>query len=260
MLPFETLVVGYLAFFVLAAPFAHVERRKQASTALTAMSVAIAVFLAARTFPVDMRLWLGFLYIAIGYWIPVPLVPPARGGVFEGWLRRTDAALRRKVAHVPRWLHSALQLGYLACFPLLPTTFAVVWTAGSTADVARYWLAVLAAGYACYITLPWLVSRPPRLLDGTAADVAHGAVTRLNHVVLGRVSHRLNTFPSGHVAVSVAAAIAAGKVWPAAGVVFVVVAAAVAVGAVAGRYHYVTDVVIGAGVGVTTSIAVTSGG
>ena len=47
-----------------------------------------------------------------------------------------------------------------------PLSIAVVWVAGSHEDVARFWMAVLIAGYGCYITLPWLVSRPPRLLEG----------------------------------------------------------------------------------------------
>ena len=97
------------------------------------------------------------------------------------------------------------------------------------------------------------MSRPPRLLEESVANAALTAVTRLNRFVLGRVSHRLNTFPSGHVAVSVAAALGAAKVWPAAGVVLGVVAAAVAVGAVVGRYHYVADVVLGAVIGVAAS-------
>ena len=128
-----------------------------------------------------------------------------------------------------------------------------MWTAGGPGDVAHYWLGVLIAGYACYITLPWLVSRPPRLLGDSVANAARTTVTRLNRFVLGRVSHRLNTFPSGHVAVSVAAALGAAKVWPAAGVMLGVVAAAVAVGAVGGRYHDFADVVLGAVVGVAAS-------
>ena len=253
MLPFERLVIGYLAFFVLAAPFARVARRKQVGTAAGAAAAAVAVYIVARTFPIDARLWLAALYVALGYWIPVPLVPPGEGGAFEAWLRRTDEAVRRRVNSVPRWLAVWMELGYLACFPLVGMAFAVVWSAGSREDVARYWLAVLAAGYACYITLPWLVSRPPRLVQGDAVDVALTAVMRLNRRVLGSVGHGLNTFPSGHVAVAVAAAMAAGRVWPAAGVVLGVVAAAVALGAVAGRYHYFVDVVLGAGVGVTAS-------
>ena len=253
MLPFEAFVIAYLIFFVLVAPFTRVAWRKRVATAVGAAAAALAVYVVARALPLEARLLLPFLYIALGYWIPVPLVPPKRDGAFEAWLRRTDDAVRRKMGTVPRWLTSGLELGYLACFPLVPVSFAAVWSAGSYADVAHYWLGVLIAGYACYITLPWLVSRPPRLVNETASDVALPTVTRLNRFVLGHVSHRLNTFPSGHVAVSVAAAIGAGRVWPVAGVVLGAVAAAVAVGAVAGRYHYFVDVILGAGIGLTAS-------
>jgi hypothetical protein len=254
MRPFEAVVIVYLAFFAVAAPFARVAAPKRAATAFGAVGMSIAIYIVARVFPLELRLWLPFLYIAIGYWIPVPLVPPARGGPFEAWLRDTDAAVRLRVDGLPRSLAAGLELGYLACFPLVPVSFAAVWAAGSPADVARYWLGVLIAGYACYITLPWLVSRPPRLLEDSAADAALSAVTRLNRLVLGRVSHRLNTFPSGHVAVSVAAAIGAATVWPAAGIMLGVVAAAVAVGAVVGRYHYFADVVFGAAIGLIASL------
>jgi hypothetical protein len=254
MRPFEAVVVAYLAFFAAAAVFARVSARKRVTTALVATSLAVAIYIVARTSPLELRLCLPFVYIAIGYWIPVPLVPRARGGPFELWLRRTDTVFWRQVGCIPRWLALPLELGYFACFPLVPISFAAVWTAGSPADVARYWLGVLVAGYACYITLPWLVSRPPRLIEESAADVALTGVTRFNRFVLGCVSHRLNTFPSGHVAVSVAAALGAASVWPAAGVVLGAVAAAVAVGAVVGRYHYFADVVLGAAVGAAASL------
>jgi membrane-associated phospholipid phosphatase len=254
MRPFEAVVIVYLVFFAVAALFARVAAPKRRTIAFGAASMAVAIYLVARAFPLELRLWLPFLYIAIGYWLPVPLVPPARGGTVEAWLKDTDAVVRPKIGGLPRPLASGLELGYLACFPLVPVSFGVVWAAGSPAEVARYWLGVLIAGYACYITLPWLVSRPPHLLEDSAADAGLGAVTRLNRLVLGGVSHRLNTFPSGHVAVSVAAAIGAAKVWPEAGVVLGVVAAAVAVGAVVGRYHYVADVVVGAAIGVAASL------
>jgi membrane-associated phospholipid phosphatase len=146
-----------------------------------------------------------------------------------------------------------MEVGYLACFPLVPLAFAAVWTAGSQADVARFWTGVLAAAFACYGTLPWLVSRPPRLLEG-AGEVPPAPMARVNLFVLGRFSHHLNTFPSGHVAVSTAGALAAAGVWPEAGAALTVVAAMVAVGAVAGRYHYVADVVAGAVVGILVTL------
>jgi hypothetical protein len=255
MFPFEGLVIAYLVFFAAIAPFTRVERRRRTRTAIAAGLLALAVFIASRVLSIEARLWLPFLYIGFGYWIPVPLVPPDRKGAFEGWLRRTDAMVHR-VTVIPRWVAYAAEVGYLACFPLVPAAFAVAWIAGSQIEVVRFWMAVLVAGFACYGTLPWLVSRPPRLIEHDAADLGQPmSVTRANVAVLGRVSHHMNTFPSGHVAVCVAAAISVGRIWPAAGVVLGVIAAAVAAGAVAGRYHFVADVGLGAVVGVIAGSA-----
>jgi membrane-associated phospholipid phosphatase len=249
MLPFEGLVVAYLIFFAVAAPFTGVGRRRWMGTAFVAAACAIAVYVASRTLPNTIRLWLPFLYIPLGYWIPVPLVRSRGRTGFEEWLRRSDDGLRRITLTIPRPLAYAAEVGYLFCFPLIPVAFAIAWSAGSQADVARFWTRVLAAGYACYITLPWLVSRPPRFLESAIADGAT-SVSRANVFVLGQVSHHLNTFPSGHVAVSLAAAISAATVWPLGGGVLGIIAAGVAVGAVTGRYHYVIDVLLGVGIGV----------
>jgi hypothetical protein len=254
MQPFEALVVSYLIFLAAVSPFARVPARTRLATAIAAASMALAVLVVARTLPLEVRLCVPFLYVAFGYWLPVPLVPVDRGGSFEAWLRRTDLTVWRMVGPVPRWLASALEIGYLACFPLVPISFAAVWIAGSPADIARYWLGVLVSAYACYVTLPWLVSRPPRLIERSVAGDALSAISRLNQTVMGRVSHQLNTFPSGHVAVSVAAAIEVGKVWPGAGMVLGVVAGVVAIGAFVGRYHYFADVLAGAVVGAAASV------
>lgn len=253
MLPFERLVAAYLVFVAVTAPFANVERPHRIRVVLLAGACAISVYAASRALSLNARLWLPFLYIPLGYWIPVPLVPTERGGAFESWLRRSDEAARRFAVALPRWLANTLEVGYLSCFPLVPAAFAIVWFTGSPGDVARYWTSVLLAGYACYITLPWLVSRPPRFVNGLAADRSFSSVGRVNVIVLGRVSHHLNTFPSGHVAVSVAAAISAGTVSPLAGMVLGVLAAGVALGAVTGRYHYIVDVLLGAVIGVIAS-------
>jgi membrane-associated phospholipid phosphatase len=250
MLPFERLVVAYLLFFAVVAPFTKVGGSRRLRTALLAAVSAISVYGASQVLPLGARLALPLLYIPLGYWIPVPLVPPARGGAFERLLIQSDQALRPSTVALPRWLAEALEIGYLTCFPLVPAALAVVWYAGSPADVARFWTAVITAGYACYITLPWLVSRPPRLIDDAAAGHRPPSTSRANVFVLGRVSHHLNTFPSGHVAVSVAAAITAATVWPLAGLVLGTIAAGVALGAVTGRYHYLVDVVLGVVIGI----------
>ena len=145
---------------------------------------------------------------------------------------------------------------YLSCYPFVPLAFSIVWTLGDAVDVDRFWTAVLLAGCICYGSLPWIVSRPPRFHVSRQAATRREpdrALRRLNVGVLKRVSHGLNTFPSGHVAVSIAAALAVCDVSWAAGSVLLVVAAGIAGGAVVGGYHYVVDVAIGCLVGVLTA-------
>jgi protein-L-isoaspartate(D-aspartate) O-methyltransferase len=150
----------------------------------------------------------------------------------------------------PPWLVTIGEICYLLCYPLVPAAFLVVWIGGVPEDVDRFWSGVLASGFACYGSLPWLVSRPPRLVEGgTAAGASSSRLAKLNVAMLRRVSHQLNTFPSGHVAVAVSIAFAVLVVSPGAAWLFLALAVGIAFGAVAGRYHYVIDVMAGAIVG-----------
>ena len=230
------------------------EWKKRVRTAVFSLLGAIGVIVAASTLSEPMRLWLPFLYIAIGYWLPVPLVTSRGGGRFEVWLNSSDEAIRKQARPMPRWLAHVAELGYLTCFPLVPISFAAVSAAGSPDDVARFWTAALAAGFACYGTLPWLVSAPPRIAQPARAPSPAAPLARTNVSILRFVSHGLNTFPSGHVAVSVACALSVARVWPAAGAALGVVAAAVAVGAAAGRYHFIIDVALGAMLGTVAAL------
>lgn len=168
------------------------------------------------------------------------VVLPARPTRFERWLAACDVRMRGSIPRLPSPLVHLTELAYLLCYPLIPVSCALIFVFGTPADIARFWIAVLIAGYACYMSLPWLVSRPPRLCD--AANAGSTRVSAVNALVLQRVSHQLNTFPSGHVAVAMAAAAVVLSVFPAAGMLIMFVAIAIAVGAVIGRYHYVVDV------------------
>jgi len=73
-------------------------------------------------------------------------------------------------------------------------------------------------------------------------------VRRVNVRVLGLASHKLNTFPSGHAAASLATALAVGTNLPLAGLPLGLLALAIAIGSVVGRYHYAADALAGAAV------------
>jgi hypothetical protein len=210
----------------------------------------------SRTAPAAVRAWAGLLYLIAGYWIPGLLAIGASGRWFEDWLVRTDGHWRRFVGAIPAWLAHACEAAYLLCYPLVPAAFVLVWRRGDDEDVTRFWMAVLGAGFACYGLLPWLVSRPPRLVSGDGIGLR--GVARVNVLVLDRVSHRLNTFPSGHVAVSIASALGVWSVSPAAAAIVGLIAGGVALGAIAGRYHYALDVLVGAIVGLVSGLVAAS--
>ena len=237
-----------------------------------AVGVAAAIFAGAivafsRVLGANARLWLGHLYLIAGYWLPALLVTRAPNR-FEAWLLSTESAWRSsQLARAPlaRTLmvrvRPLTELAYLCCYPVVPAAFLTVYVNGSVADVNRFWMSVLAAGYVCYISLPWLVSRPPRVLTRSdrsgRSDRSTLWVRRLNVKMLDSLSHGWNTFPSGHVAVAFAAALSVMPSAPRAGIVFLALAVGILIGSVTGRYHYTLDALIGASVGVTIPLMLT---
>jgi mono/diheme cytochrome c family protein len=79
----------------------------------------------------------------------------------------------------------------------------------------------------------------------------------MNIQLLDRFSHGWNTFPSGHVAIALAAAVSTLAVAPRAGIGFLILAVGILIGSVTGRYHYSIDALTGAMVGVTIPLMLT---
>ena len=259
MYAFEELAGGYFAVIAGAAPVAPARGYRRATAAVTAI-VLVAFVAVAAAYGGPVRTWLPVVYLIAGYWLPALLVADGNGGDtaptsrFERSLRRTDGRLRARLFTVPPLIRELVELAYLFCYPLVPASFAIVWTLGTPDDVDRFWLAVMTAGFACYVSLPWLVSRPPRLLQAETASP--GCRTRAANLrVLRRVSHQFITFPSGHVAVALAAAAAVAVVAPGAGALIGVMAVAIAIGAAAGGYHYIVDVLAGVVVAAVVALA-----
>jgi membrane-associated phospholipid phosphatase len=252
MFAFEMLALAYFAALTLAAVLEWRARGQRTPRfVLRSSAMVLLISVASLRAATDLRIWLGHAYLVFGYWLPALLAGPPTSH-FESWLRRSDERWRRWIVAVPDWIRAFLEVSYFLCYPAVPGAFTVVWLRGSPHDIDRFWTAVLVAGFVCYGSLPWLVSRPPRSLALGAAPPEW--IGRLNIALLNRVSHGLNTFPSGHVAVSVAAALMLLDVSLVAVVLFGLVAAAIAAGAVIGRYHYAIDVLIGAAVGVVSAV------
>jgi PAP2 superfamily len=156
------------------------------------------------------------------------------------------------------WLTGYLEGAYLCCYLMVPLGVVVLYLSKMTLYVGQYWTVVLSATYLCYASTVFLQTTPPRVLR---PDPYFGArpnkIRELNLFIIRTASIGWNTFPSAHVAGSVAAGLALLRFAPVAGLIFLWLSLCIAVGAVAGRYHYVLDAFTGAALAATMYVLVT---
>jgi membrane-associated phospholipid phosphatase len=118
--------------------------------------------------------------------------------------------------------------------------------------VDAYWATMLSATFLCYLVIPFAATLPPRLLHERSSP--RTKLQTFNLFILGQASIQLNTFPSAHVASSIAASLVLIRIVPAVGIVFLFMSLSIAAGAVLGRYHYLPDVILGALLSVAISL------
>jgi hypothetical protein len=146
----------------------------------------------------------------------------------------------------PRVVREFFELSYLLVYVAVPAGATTLVLAGHADHVARFWAVVLFAEFACYGMLPWIQTRPPRVIEPGAAMTSRvAAIRRVNLGLVNRASIQVNTVPSGHAAGALATALAVGSIMPLAGVVFLIAALSISIATVLGRYHYVVDTVLG---------------
>ena len=220
---------------------------------ITSVSVALvaAIWAIAHNTPSFVRDWAPFLYVCVGYYLTGYLFI-APSPVLEAWLLKWDHRWlgdpTTRFARWPSWLVAYLDIIYTLCFVLLPGGFLALALTGHSAEANRYWTMVLAADMGAFAPLavfqtrpPWAIERPPVL----AASRVHN----LASYVIRNGTTGVNTFPSGHVAVTIAVALGVISLLPAAGAVLLLFAVSIAVACVVGRYHYTVDVLAGAALG-----------
>jgi len=224
-----------------AATWAAFAAATRSGTDLDALSPALLVALPA-------------LILLLGYWLSGLFFVHPQPAIERGLLRLDHAVLPRVSAvqwsqGAPRLLLEYLELSYLLVYALLPAGAVVIAFAGEAWDVARFWTVVLLAEFACYAVLPWIQTRPPRVVEDPVGSPPAIGVRRLNLAIARRASIQANTLPSAHTAGAVAAALCVIEASPNVGAAFLVVATSIAAATVAGRYHYLLDSILGALVG-----------
>jgi hypothetical protein len=184
------------------------------------------------------------LVLLLSYWAcgllwtgPMPRI--------ERWLAGWDVRLGVPglVARMPRIIVLVLESAYAGVYPLIPIALGLHLWFGADPDADRFWAVVLVTDFVCFGALPWIQTRPPRVLE--AEQPWRSGIRSFNVGLLGRLSIGVNTVPSGHAAEALAAALLLSDAPGGVAVWMWVAAAAISAGAVYGRYHFAVDAVAG---------------
>ena len=189
------------------------------------------------------RDWLPLGFIPLAYWQTGQFVLPIHQS-FQSRLEAFDRKYLRTGVPPLMWM---FELAYLFCYPLVPLGLVALYISGMGRFAEEFWNVVLPPAYVCYATFPFVQTLPPRTIERDLPWQPHATPLRkLNLLVLRHISIQANTFPSGHVAASLAVALELLAHTTAAGLVFLALALLIAAGAFFGRYHYGIDVLLGA--------------
>lgn len=238
-------VIYFLYLAAVAAVLPRLSRRSRWRAAAAAGGGLLLTILTAVTTTFWLRdVLLPPALLLVGYWGsgllwtgPMPGIE-ARLAAFDRRLGIPDAC-----AVTPRALCELLEVAYAGVYPLIPVGLVLHLTYGAAPDAGRFWTVVLGTDYVCFAMLPWIQTRPPRVLGG--AVPWRSGFRSLNEKLLGHASIGVNTVPSGHAAEAMAVALLlADAPWPVA-LAMALSALAVSVGAVLGRYHYAVDALAG---------------
>jgi membrane-associated phospholipid phosphatase len=270
MLRWEWIALAYFSYLAaIAAVHPTFVRARRPAGAAGAIALTVLPLVAAWSGGWTSDLWHALVPVPVllaGYWLsgcffvrPMPRI--------EGWLHRIDDICMRRVGAwrwpnaARRWAGTYFELAYLLVYFIVPAGAIALIVAGHAEAVDRFWATVMLAAFASYGTLPWVQTRPPRVVDQLNERARHDEsvlLRRLNLWVLGRASNQVNTVPSGHAATATAVALAVGAAMPEARAILLAISTSIVVATVVGRYHFVLDSVAGVLVGIGAWTLVTA--
>jgi membrane-associated phospholipid phosphatase len=244
----ERIAVAYFTYLAVVCWLRPIAAARRLTIASASVASIAAIAWLSQSGLAGPRAWAPAATILVGYYVSGLLFFAPSLGV-EAWLMAWDRRLlgdpSTRFAAWPRPLLAYLEIVYMACFVVIGAGFLILVLNGHAAMADRYWTLVVAAELGSFAPLafiqtrpPWAIERKPVLADPAIHDLAERMVQRF--------TIRANTFPSGHVAGSLAVAFAVAGVMPWTGAVLFLLAITIAVATVVGRYHYVVDAVAGA--------------
>jgi hypothetical protein len=236
----------YFLYVVLVAASSRA-RRAAFGRALAGGTLGVLVVFASRIpgQPAFLADWLWpALVLLVGYWVSGLLftTPIAwqENLLIEVDRRTRVVEMARRTPHV---LAEIFEAAYAGVYVLVPVALLVRYLYSSNPDPHGFWSVVLITDFICFAMLPWVQTRPPRAFE--AASAWGSVIRRFNVKLLGATSIQVNTFPSGHAAEGLVAALMTLEAPPAVTLWMFAAALAVSAGAVMGRYHFFTDALAG---------------
>ena len=156
-------------------------------------------------------------------------------------------------------LPSILEVAYSLVYTLAPLSIGILYVSGYRGRVDDFLFVFVLAVLLCYAQFPFWPSEPPRsLFSGQDAPSYDTVFRHFNLWMLGKYGIHTSVFPSAHVAGAFAAAFGMRQAAPARKWVnglLLLVAILIAVATVYGRYHYVSDAMVGFLIAAAVSLA-----
>jgi membrane-associated phospholipid phosphatase len=257
---FEILALSYFLYLALASWLPPLSVGRRVFVMLASAVAAVVVWIIAHAAPALVRDWAPLGYILGGYFLSGYLFA-APSLSTESWLMSWDRRLlgnpATRFAGWPPAIVAGLELIYMGCFLLIPAGLAILVVSGHRSLVDWYWMMVMGAEFAAFAPLAFIQTRPPWALE-RKAELADPAIHRLAAQMVQHLTIRVNTFPSGHAAGSLAVGLALIGVLPWIGALLLVLAVAICLACIVGRYHYIVDVAAGAAVALALWLMVTA--
>ncbi len=156
------------------------------------------------------------------------------------------------------WLTELLSFTYLAYYPMIPAFLIFLFLKGDYDNIARGLAAICLTFFASYLLFfLYPIEGPRYYFEGQYASAIHGPVFRqLVEFIQMHGSVHGGCMPSTHVAVAVVVNIFCLKYYRRAGIFLLIINTGMALGTFYGRYHYVSDVVVGAAIGIIMTFLV----
>lgn len=207
----------------------------------------------------------------LGSWAPLLLIPLAYSelpyinqvfstGYHDAWILgfeqaafRGDPSADWAGAFPAPWLSELLHISYLAYYPLIYVPPLAYYVRGDRRAFFTASAAVMLAFFACLVVFVFLPVQGPRYLRPAPVGIPSGPIRSIVLWVLEGGSSRGAAFPSSHVAVAVAQVAVMARFYPRSSAPVALLTLGLALGAVYGGFHYATDAVVGAVVGLAAA-------